>query len=73
MGKFQRIYWKKNFDWKNYAKIYDNYSKSKGNYYEKSSNQLLQAIKIKENSKVIDLGCGTGAMTKVLLKKCSIK
>src|SRR3989338_5003021 len=44
MGKFQRIYWKKNFDWKNYAKIYDNYSKSKGNYYEKSSNQLLQAI-----------------------------
>ncbi len=69
MGKFQRIYWKKNFDWENYAQLYDKYSKPKDNYYEKSSYQLIQTIKLKDNAKIIDLGCGTGVMSKVLLKK----
>ncbi|GEM_PF-3621215 len=69
MPKFERIYWSKEFDWKNYSKVYDKYAKSKGNYYSQSSEELISNIKIKDNFNVIDLGCGTGALTKEILKK----
>lgn len=69
MGKFERIYWKSNFNWKEYAKLYYKYSKTKDNYYLKSSNEILNNISINENSKVVDLACGNGALTALLLKK----
>lgn len=69
MPKFERIYWSKEFDWKNYSKLYDKYTKSKGNYYSQSLNKLLENIKLDKTTKIIDLGCGTGALTKEILKK----
>ena len=67
--KFQRIYWSKKFEWEKYAKIYDTYCKTKGNYYEKSAEALINSINLNENMEVLDMACGTGALTKVLLKK----
>ena len=69
MPKFQRIYWSKKFDWEHYSKLYDRYCKSRNNYYIQSASALLKTVKLKENSKIIDLGCGTGALTGQLLKK----
>lgn len=70
MPKFQRIYWSKKFDWKSYSKLYDRYAKSQNNYYHQSSTVLINAIKLKTSSKVVDLACGTGALTSKLLEKC---
>ena len=69
MPKFERIYWSKEFDWKNYSKIYDKYAKSRDNYYSQSSAELVNSVKINDNFNVIDLGCGTGSLTKEILKK----
>jgi len=69
MSKFQRIYWSKKFDWKDYSKLYNSYCRSKDNYYLQSSTFLVNSIKLSNSSKVIDLGCGTGALTYLLLKK----
>lgn len=67
--KFQRIYWCKKFEWDKYVKLYDLYCKSKGNYYTKSAELLVDSIDLSENMKILDLACGTGALTRVLLKK----
>jgi len=69
MPKFQRIYWSKKFDWKHYSRIYDKYAKSKNNYYQQSASVLLNAVKTGKHSKIIDLACGTGALTAYVLKK----
>jgi len=69
MPKFQRIYWSKKFDWKHYSELYDKYCKSRNNYYAQSSAQLLKFAKLPEAPKVIDVACGTGALTRLLLKK----
>ena len=69
MSKFQRIYWSKKFDWKKYSKFYAKYCKSKNNYYIQTASEIIKSVKLPKNSKVIDLGCGTGALTKQLLKK----
>lgn len=69
MPKFQRIYWSKKFDWKHYSKLYDKYCKSINNYYIQSVLELVKSVKLRKTSKVIDMGCGTGALTKQLLKK----
>lgn len=69
MPKFQRIYWSKKFDWKHYAKLYSEYGSLKNNYYTQSANVLLSAIRIKANAKIIDLACGTGALSKELVKR----
>ena len=69
MSKFQRIYWSRKFDWKHYSGLYDKYCKSKNNYYIQSALELAESVKLRKTSKVIDIGCGTGALTKQLLKK----
>jgi len=69
MSKFQRIYWSKKFDWKHYSKLYDNYCKSKNNYYLQTAEILVNSIRLDNSSKVIDLACGTGALTSKLLKR----
>ena len=69
MPKFQRIYWSKEFDWKHYSQLYNKYCKSKKNYYVQSALELLKSTKLSNNSKVMDVGCGTGALTQQLLKK----
>lgn len=70
MPKFQRIYWSKKFDWKHYSKLYNKYCKLKGNYYTQSANVLLKFAKLKPNSRIVDLACGTGALTRqILIKK----
>jgi len=68
-NKFYRIYWSKKFDWKNYARLYNNYVKKKNNYYTKSAKILIESSHIEETDLIIDLGCGTGVLTKELLKK----
>lgn len=67
--KFHRIYWSKEFDWKEYAKRYNQYCKTKGNYYEKSSKFLLEITPLNKNEIILDLGCGTGVMSKEILRK----
>ncbi len=69
MAKFQRIYWKKDFDWNSYAKLYNDYTKSKRNYYNLSSLELIKSVKLGENLRVVDLACGTGALTSILKNK----
>ncbi len=71
MAKFQRIYWKSEFDWNNYAKLYDAYAKSRGNYYLLSSLELIKCATINKTTKVVDLACGTGALTNLILRKNS--
>ncbi len=71
MQKFQRIYWSKKFDWDHYSKIYDRYSKSRDSYYINYSIELLKSVRLSKNSKVIDLGAGTGALTRQILRKNS--
>ncbi len=68
MPKFERIYWSKKFDWRHYSKLYDKYCKTKDNYYAQSSSELLKNKNLGENSKVVDLGCGTGALTSILIR-----
>ena len=55
MAKFQRIYWKSEFDWDNYVKLYDAYAKSNGNYYLLSSLELIKCANLSKKSKVVDL------------------
>lgn len=69
MAKFQRIYWKKEFDWDNYAKLYDAYAKSNGNYYLLSSLELIKCASLNKKTKIVDLACGTGALTNLIIKK----
>lgn len=69
MSKFQRIYWSKKFDWKHYAKIYNKYCGSKDNYYSQSALELIKTIKLNNSSMVVDMACGTGALTQKLLVK----
>ncbi len=69
MSKFQRIYWAKDFDWDSYSKLYDKYAKSKGSYYLQTSSKLIDSVKLAKSSKVLDLACGTGALSMVLLKQ----
>jgi|SRR3989344_4230599 len=69
MAKFQRIYWKSEFDWDNYVKLYDAYAKSNGNYYLLSSLELIKCANLSKKSKVVDLACGTGALTNLIAKK----
>ena len=64
---FHRIYWKKEFDWETYAELYNKYCKSKDNYYALSSEALIPELKGDEL--VVDLACGTGALTQTLLRK----
>lgn len=68
MLKFQRIYWSRKFDWMHYSGVYDKYCRSKNNYYFQSATVLINSAKLKKSSKVIDLACGTGALTVQLLK-----
>jgi ubiquinone/menaquinone biosynthesis C-methylase UbiE len=65
---FQRIYWLKKFDWAHYARLYNQYFRSKNNYYIQSAEHLVNSVKLRYSSKVVDLACGTGALTTVLLK-----
>ncbi len=69
MPKFQRIYWSKKFDWVQYSRLYNEYSKSKNNYYNQSALKLLSAVKLRKNAKIVDMACGTGAFTQQLLIK----
>ncbi len=68
MGKFQRIYWAKDFDWQSYARLYDEYCRRRGNYYEQSARALLSALKLRRNAHIVDAGAGTGALTKEILR-----
>jgi ubiquinone/menaquinone biosynthesis C-methylase UbiE len=68
MRKFQRIYWSKDFDWRAYARLYDEYCHKRGNYYEESARALLSALKLRRNAHIVDAGAGTGALTKELLR-----
>lgn len=72
-NKFYRIYWSKEFDWNEYAKRYNKYCKTKNNYYRQSAQILINNSDIKDNLIVLDLGCGTGAMTKQILDKYKVK
>ena len=67
--KFHRIYWSKEFYWKSYAKLYYDYCKTEENYYIQSARYLSTARKLSNSSVVVDLGCGTGILTSLLLKK----
>lgn len=69
MAKFQRIYWSKKFNWKNYSSIYNDYCFTRNNYYELSSFKIIDELNLSNSSKVIDLCCGTGALSRELLKK----
>lgn len=69
MSKFQRIYWSNKFDWNKYSKIYNDYCKTKKNYYSESAQVLVNSIDLSEKLNVVDLACGTGALTNQLLKK----
>lgn len=69
MPKFQRIYWSKKFDWKHYSGLYDRYCKSKNNYYFNSVSAMLKPARLTNSSRVCDLACGTGALTRQLLKE----
>ncbi len=69
MGKFHRIYWSKKFDWKHYSKLYDLYCKTRSNYYSQSAAVLINSVKLNNSSNIIDLACGTGALTSEILKK----
>lgn len=71
MSKFQRIYWSRKFDWKRYAKLYSEYSLLRNNYYTQSANVLLDVARLKEGSKIIDLACGTGVLSKELVARTS--
>jgi len=65
---FDRLYWKNEFDWVRYAQLYSNYCKTAGNYYAESAKKLLEDAKLKKGQIVLDLACGTGVMTKVVLE-----
>jgi len=65
---FHRIYWDKEFDWKNYSKAYDEYCKLQENYYSQSAKVLVGLMDFGKSSKIIDLACGTGALSTELLK-----
>ena len=67
--KFHRIYWSKEFDWEEYAKRYNKYCKTDNNYYKQSAEILLNCSDIKDNNVILDLGCGTGAMSREILKR----
>ena len=69
MSKFYRIYWSKKFNWKEYARLYAKYCKTRNNYYGLSSQELIKSAKLNKNMLVVDLACGTGALTGELLKK----
>lgn len=67
--EFHRIYWSGQFNWKDYARYYNDYIKTEGNYYTLSAEALINSVEIKNDFVVVDLACGTGALTKVLLEK----
>lgn len=66
--KFHRIYWNKKFNWKDYAKLYNRYTNTKNNYYENSAKYLIQNSGIKKTDLLADLGCGTGVLTKEVIR-----
>lgn len=70
MRIFHRIYWSKKFDWRHYSKLYDLYCKTKHNYYSQSAGILTSLTGLNSSSRVIDLACGTGALSKELLRRC---
>jgi len=69
MDKFHRIYWSKKFDWRHYSKLYNLYCKTKNDYYSQSAAVLVNSVKLNDSSNIIDLACGTGALTSEILKK----
>ncbi|MBI4019797.1 MAG: methyltransferase domain-containing protein [Candidatus Aenigmarchaeota archaeon] len=69
MPRFQRIYWSEKFDWKEYSRLYDRYAKSSGNFYVQSASALIGSAPLKRDAKAIDLACGTGVLTSLLVEK----
>src|SRR3989344_8891615 len=67
--EFDRIYWLDKFNWEDYSRVYNKYCKTKDNYYLLTAKSLVDSANIKENSLVVDLACGTGILTKILLER----
>ena len=53
----------------NYSEEYSFSSFSKLPFYKKVNKRLLDLAKIEEQKSIVDLGCGTGLITKLILKK----
>jgi precorrin-6B methylase 2 len=68
MARFQRIYWSKDFNWKEYARLYNDYCQRQGNYYQQSARALIHSLRLPQKARVIDTGAGTGALTRELLR-----
>lgn len=49
-------------EWNDSAISYEKFEKKWG-YYKKVANLLLQPLDIESDAKVLDLACGTGALT----------
>jgi len=69
MPKFQRIYWLEDFNWKEYASLYNAYCQTKQNYYQQTAEALLSAIRISQDAQIVDAGAGTGALTSELMRR----
>jgi len=69
MTEFRRIYWSPSFNWKAYAKAYDEYCRTNGNYYASSSKLLIGPAQLKDRMTVLDAGCGTGVMSEEIINR----
>jgi SAM-dependent methyltransferase len=69
MTRFERIYWSPTFDWDAYARLYDRYARTPGNYYAQGARILLHAVPLPPGARVIDGGAGTGALSHELERR----
>ena len=53
----------------NYSEEYSFSSFSKLPFYKKINKRLLDLAKIEDQKSIVDLGCGTGLITKLILNK----
>jgi len=63
-----RIYWDKEFNWQEYAKLYEEYCSTPENYYRLTARAILNQLSIRDDQTIVDAACGTGIITEEIFR-----
>ncbi len=67
----ESIYRNREFNWREYAKLYERYCATSGNYYRLTARAILNRIAIQDSHSIVDAACGTGIFTEEVCRSQS--